>query len=76
MKIQYFYDILIKTTLGETLLIKAVKSENIYLVEYLLTAGSEIYSKDIYGKSAMDYAIELGNESIVSILKENTEKWT
>ena len=60
----------IKTKLGETLLIKAVKRENIYLIEYLLVAGSEINSKDIYGKSAIDYAIELGNENIISLLTQ------
>ena len=60
----------IKTPSGETLLIIAVKSENIYLVNYLYTAGCDVNIVDNNGKTAYDYAIQSNNKDIISILEE------
>lgn len=58
----------IKTKSGETLLIKAVKRENIYLVEYLISAGCDVEIKDVNGMTALDYAVANGNSDIMEIL--------
>lgn len=53
---------------GETLLIKAVKKENVYLVNYLVSQSCDVTIKDVYGKNALDYALENGNEEIIELL--------
>lgn len=58
----------IKTKSGETLLMKAVQRENIYLVEYLISAGCDIEMKDSKGMTALDYAKKTGNKSIIALL--------
>lgn len=60
----------IQNSLGETLLILAVKSENIHLVEYLLSSKCDTSILDAKGKSAYDYAVQLGNANIVSLLAQ------
>lgn len=56
---------------GETLLIKAVKKENVYLANYLITQGCDATIKDAYGKTALDYAKENGNDKIIELLNGN-----
>ena len=58
----------IKTKSGETLLLKAVKRENVYLVEYLMSAGCDVDIKDAKGMTALDYAIENKNDEIIKLL--------
>lgn len=54
---------------GKTLLMNAVQQENVYLTEYLLTAGADVSATDRQGKTAYDYAVATNNEEIISLLK-------
>lgn len=53
----------------KTLLILATERENIYLAEYLVSEGCDIQIKDKYGKTAYDYAVENGNQTLIDLLK-------
>ena len=55
---------------GKTVLMVSVERENLYLTEYLINIGCNASAKDIYGKTALDYALELGNEDLISILNQ------
>lgn len=55
---------------GQTLLMVAVKAENIHLVECLLDRGCDPGIVDKYGKTALDYALELGYDEIAQVLSE------
>ena len=68
---------------SQTVLIKASKVQNLYIVEKLLRNGADVNQIDKFGKTALDYAVELGNRKIASILvinkasvttQENAEK--
>lgn len=54
----------------QTLLILGVQKGNICLVEYLLSAGCDPSIVDIYGKTALDYANEVNNATIIDLLKQ------
>jgi ankyrin repeat protein len=53
---------------SETLLFYAVRAENIYLVEYLLSQGCDKNIQNYDGKTALDYAVERGYVEIVDLL--------
>lgn len=53
---------------NETLLFEAVKAENVYLVEYLLSQGCDKNIQNHAGKTALDYAVERGYVEIVDLL--------
>ncbi len=52
----------------QTLLMLSVQKENLYLAEYLLIAGCDPSLTDKYGKTALDYAVESGNEALIALL--------
>ncbi len=54
---------------GVSPLIFAVQSNKIELVKFLLTANADKNHKDIKGKSAADYAKEMGNEAILKVME-------
>ena len=51
------------------LLHQAVKLESKELVEFLIASGIDVNSTDLMGRTALDIAINSGNESIITILK-------
>lgn len=55
---------------GRSLLMMAVQNENIYLTEYLLSAGCDVTIVDFKGKTALDYAKETQNDFLVELLTE------
>ena len=57
---------------GKTLLMVAVEKENIYLANYLLSAGADISIFDNKGKTALDYAIETENEDLIFLIKNQS----
>ena len=59
----------ITTPSGQTLLMLAVKQENLHLTEHLLRLGCDVNLKDRSGKSALDYARETNNHAIVALLQ-------
>lgn len=56
-----------------TALMWAAKDGHKEIVERLIDAGANINTKNIYAKTALDYASEKGYEDIVKILKQRTE---
>lgn len=52
---------------GQTLLILAVKRENIPLAEYLISQGCDLDAADVYGKTAADYAVESENQELITL---------
>ena len=50
------------------MLMISVQNENLYLAEYLLSAGCDTSLKDKYGKTALDYAVESGNKDMIALL--------
>lgn len=54
----------------QTLLMIAVQQKNIHLTKYLLDSGCNIETKDIYGKTALDYAKQTNNDTIIDLLKQ------
>lgn len=54
---------------GKTLLMFAVNNENLYLAETLLILGCDTSIKDNFGKTAKDYALELGQEEMMNLFK-------
>ena len=64
------YDVNIKKSNGNTLLICAAKSGNKYLVEYLVSAGCNVSAADNFDKTAIDYANEEGFEDIADFLSK------
>ena len=68
------FDVNLKSSYNDaTLLITATKSENICLVEYLLSMGCDVTLKDSANKTALDYAQEYKNEEIIKLLQENNQ---
>lgn len=64
------FDVNLKSSYNDaTLLITATKSENICLVEYLLSIGCDVTLEDNANKTALDYAQEYKNEEIIKLLK-------
>lgn len=59
--------------MDRTLLIHAVVNENLYLAEYLLSQGCDLTITDCHDKTAMDYALESGNEELIALLQEASE---
>ncbi len=59
--------------MDRTLLIHAVVNENLYLAEYLISQGCDLTITDCHDKTAMDYAIESGNEELIALLQEASE---
>lgn len=55
------------TYAGKTLLITAVQQENVYLANYLISAGADVSLKDNAGKTAYDYALESQNNDLISL---------
>lgn len=55
---------------GKTVLMISVERENLYLTEYLINIGCETSVTDKQGKTALDYALELDNEELISILDQ------
>lgn len=53
---------------GQTILILAIKAQNIYLVEYALSCGCDKSVVDSYGKTALDYAFDSENEELIELL--------
>ena len=54
---------------GKTLLMAAVYSENVPLVEYFLSLECDVNMKNKYnGKTAYDYAVEFGEEGIADLI--------
>lgn len=53
-----------------TLLMVAVRNENICLVDYLLSEGANTEIQDAFGKTAWDYARETNNETLIAFLSE------
>lgn len=54
---------------NKTLLIVACQAENIYLVRQILAKGCNAEHIDDFGKTALDYALELENEEIIALLQ-------
>lgn len=54
-----------------TELMWAVKNGNLQMVNYLLKRGADANLKNRYGKNAKDIASELGNQEIISALRNN-----
>ena len=61
---------------GQTLLMVAVEKENIYLANYLLSAGADVSIFDDKGKTALDYAIETGNEDLIYLIQQSNRTET
>lgn len=64
----------IRNGYDQTLLVISVQKENLYLAEYLLSAGCDTSLKDYYGKTALDYALESGNEDLIALLSDTTSE--
>lgn len=62
------------SSMDRTLLIHAVVNENLYLAEYLISQGCDLTITDCHDKTAMDYAIESGNEEMITLLREAESK--
>ena len=60
--------------MDRTLLIHAVVNENLYLADYLISQGCDLTIADCHDKTAMDYAIESGNEEMIALLREAESK--
>lgn len=58
----------VKTSSGQTLLMYAAKAGNLDLTKYLLSEGCDKNCRDASGKTALDYAIEQGEDEIVALL--------
>ena len=56
--------------IGQTALIEATQVEEIQMVELLLELGANKDIADSTGKTAYDYAVELGNEELIELLKD------
>ena len=48
----------------------SVERGNLYLTEYLINIGCKTSVADSHGKTALDYALELDNEDLISILNQ------
>ena len=55
---------------GKTVLMVSVERGNLYLTEYLINIGCKTSVADSHGKTALDYALELDNEDLISILNQ------
>lgn len=62
------------SSMDRTLLIHAVVNENLYLADYLISQGCDLTIADCHDKTAMDYAIESGNEEMIALLREAESK--
>ncbi len=60
----------IRNGYDQTLLMISVQKGNLYLAEYLLSAGCDPSLTDYYGKTALDYAVESGNEDMIALLEQ------
>ncbi len=62
------------STNGQSLLMLAVQKDNVYLAQYLISAGCDVDYIEKNGKTALDFAVENGNEEMIMLLKQsNTE---
>ena len=57
-----------RDTSEKTLLMVSVQSENLHLAEYLIGAGCDPSATDMSGKTALDYAMQTGNEKMILLL--------
>ena len=62
-----------RSRMNRTLLIHAVVNENVYLVDYLISAGCDLTITDCHDKTAMDYALESGNNELIALVREATD---
>lgn len=53
----------------------AINLEKTDILEYLIQKGADVNAVDIYGKTALCYAINYGNVSAINILDENKANW-
>lgn len=49
------------------------KNDNIELIKYLLSVGSDPYLKDNKGKSAYDYAVEKNDTKVIELIENKTD---
>ncbi len=68
MLILQYDDVDINTDDGLDLLAIAVQSENIYLVKTLLSYGCDPNIENTYGTTAVDLALEIGNDRLIDVL--------
>lgn len=55
---------------NETPLMRACENCSAEIVQYLIDKGADIHAQDIYGLTALAYAIKAGNEEVVGLLKK------
>ena len=65
-----YFDINSLDDLGNTALITAVKYEQHDILNLLLDLGADPYITDDEGKTALDYAVENQNESMILLLSD------
>lgn len=56
---------------GATLLMYGARSGNIYLVNYLISQGADVSIRNLFGRTALDYAKDRNRSEIIQILKEH-----
>lgn len=55
---------------GDTPLMKAISSNNVMLVHYLITKGGDFYAINKKGRNVKDFADWIGNEKIIGLIDE------
>ena len=61
-------DINIKDTYGQTLLMRAISTDNCKIVQEIINAKADVNAKDNYGRTALMYAVESNNLEVVILL--------
>lgn len=61
---------------GETFLHLSVRKNNYYACKQLLERNARTDIKDIYGKTAFDYACEINNKDIIKLFVDNVKSTT
>ncbi|MBE6618073.1 MAG: hypothetical protein E7627_09095 [Ruminococcaceae bacterium] len=64
----------ITTDWNQSLLMQAAESENIYLVKYLLSNGCDPKIVDKAGKTALDFAVDTGNQQVIDLITAALEE--
>ncbi len=59
---------------GSTSLIQAVKGQSLGTCKLLIEYGADTTIVDDHGKSAYDYAVEIGDQEIIDLLEKHTDK--
>lgn len=65
-----YYEVDSRDNNGDTALIVAAKYGQVKAVKVLLKHGASLALQDKDGKTALDYAIEIGNEEIIDLLSQ------